>query len=72
MNIMKKPMYPKLVCEMAVRGETQSDLAKQLNLSIPAISNRFNGKTEWSITEIDAICKRYNKSYDELFLNDEN
>lgn len=64
---MKKPKYPKLMSEMASRGETIADLIGVLHLSIPAISNRLNGKTEWSITEIDAICRHYDKSYDELF-----
>lgn len=64
---MKKPAYPKLMSIMALHGETLADLVAVIHLSVPSISNKVNGKTEWTITEIDAICRHYDLSYDELF-----
>lgn len=64
---MKKVLYPGLVAEMARRGEDQRAISKLLGISRPNISKRFTGKTEWSISEIEKICKYYNKNYYELF-----
>ena len=64
---MKKVLYPGLVAEMAKRGDKQKVIAKLLGITSPAISRRFSGEVEWSISEIEKICKYYNKNYYELF-----
>ena len=68
---MKKIKYPELVGEMAKRGETQKTLATLLELPCASISRRLSGEIEWSISEIDKICKHYNKDYYELFKKEE-
>ena len=57
-NVLK---YPGLVSEMARKGDTYSDLGKLLILSDSSISRRMSGDIEWSIGEIEQICKHYRK-----------
>lgn len=65
---MKKVVkFPNLVAEMARNGETQKDLAVLLKTNKSTMSRKFNGKTEWTITDIDIICEHYKKDYYELF-----
>ncbi|MBR0473215.1 MAG: helix-turn-helix transcriptional regulator [Methanosphaera sp.] len=52
---------------MAKRGETQRTIAKLLEKSPQSISKKFNGRSQWSISEVDKICEHYNKDYYELF-----
>ena len=64
---MKNLKYPNLVGEMAKRGETQSTLAKLLDLHKNSICKRLSGEVEWSIGEIDKLCEHFGKDYYELF-----
>lgn len=64
---MKKIKYPELAGEMAKRGDTQKTLGNLLGVNCSSISRRLSGEIEWSISEIDILCKRYNKNYYELF-----
>ena len=64
---MKKIKYPELAGEMAKHGDTQKSIAKLLDLSIPSFSRRLSGEVDWSIGEIETLCKHYKKDYYELF-----
>ena len=64
---MKKVKYPELAGEMAKHGDTQKSIAKLLNLSIPSFSRRLSGEVDWSIGEIETLCKHYDKDYYVLF-----
>jgi DNA-binding XRE family transcriptional regulator len=68
---MKKILFPGLVGEMAKNGDTQETLANKLELCRYTILNKLSGKTEWTIKEMEAVCKIYNKSLDELFTRNE-
>ena len=68
---MKKVLYPELVGEMAKRGDTQEKLGEILGLTRASVLNKLAGKTEWTINEIDTICKHYKKDYYELFKKNE-
>lgn len=63
----KTVLFPELEAEMARHGDRLEELANVLERSIPAVSRRMNGAVPWSIHDIDAICRYYNKSYEELF-----
>lgn len=63
----KTVLFPELEAEMARHGDRLEELANVLERSIPAVSRRMNGAVPWSIHDIDAICRHYNKSYEELF-----
>ena len=64
---MKKAKYPELAGEMRKHGDTQKTLATLLKLPRASISRRLSGETEWSIGEIEKICRYYGKNYYELF-----
>ena len=64
---MKKPKFPAIASEMAKRGEILSDLAKLLDVSPLTIFNKLNGKTEFTVSEVEKLKEHYGKSYDELF-----
>lgn len=68
---MRKVLFPGLVGEMARHGETQMDLAKILELSHQSVCRKFTGKSEWSISDIEKLCKHYDKNYYELFKRSE-
>ena len=59
--------FPKLLAEMAKRGDTQETLAKLLELTQPCISRRLTGETSWSMEDIEKICEHYKKDYKKLF-----
>lgn len=59
--------FPNLVAEMARNGETQKDLAALLKTNKSTMSRKLNGKTEWTIGDIDIICEHYKKDYYQLF-----
>lgn len=47
-------------------GLTQKDASKKLNISNRTLCSWENGKTIPNAANIDAICKLYNTTYDEL------
>lgn len=59
--------YNNILAEMARKEITQADLARELNLPQSGISNRLNGKVEWSKSEIDKVCDLLGMTYEELF-----
>jgi hypothetical protein len=64
---MKNVKYPELAGEMARCGVSRKELAKHLGITYGSLCRRMVGTTEWSISEIDKICERFNKNYYELF-----
>lgn len=63
----KAVFYPNLRAEIARRGDTLETLSDVLGLSPPSIARRLSGKIEWSKSEIDLLCARYNVEYEKLF-----
>lgn len=62
-----KIKYGGLKGEMAKNGDTNKTLADLLEISESSISRRLSGEIDWSIGEIDIICKHYDKDYYQLF-----
>lgn len=62
-----KLLFLDLEFEMLKHRETQTDIAKITGLSRASISYKLSGKVEWTLNEIVAICKHYNKTFEELF-----
>lgn len=48
--------YHKLRGKIKEKGLTEKEFAKQVNLSSSGLSARLNGKTEWSISEMESVC----------------
>lgn len=44
---------------MALRGEAHDDLAAALGVSRPAVSARLNGRTAWSLDDLDKLAQHY-------------
>lgn len=65
---MKEKKYSGLRAEMAKKGHTQETLGKLLDIPTSSVSRRLSGEIEWSIGEIETICKFYKKDYYELFI----
>lgn len=60
-------MYNELKAEMVLHGDTQSDIGEYLGLTQPAISSRLKGITPWTIREIEMLCHKYQRPFEELF-----
>lgn len=64
---MKRRKFPNLLAEMARKGDSREDLCEVLGVKRTTLWSRLNGTFEWKQSEINILCERYNKSYDELF-----
>lgn len=60
-------VYPKIRYAMLVNEDTMENLAKILGVSKYTLSHKMNGKTEWTISEIEKLCIYYEKDYYDLF-----
>ncbi len=63
--------YPNLLAEMKRNGETQTDVGKLLGVTQLTISKKLAGINDWTITEIETLCKHYGMSFYELFKKNE-
>ena len=64
---LKEIKYPNLILEIKRHGETQDDLSKLLGISRTTFNFKLQGKSEWTISEIEKICEHYEMNYYELF-----
>ena len=64
---MSKTIYPGLLAKMKEKKETQITLSKLLEITRASINNKMLGKTDWTIGEVEKICKHYDSDYYELF-----
>ena len=49
-------VYSKLRGLIKEKGLSDSELAKEINLSSSSLSLRLNGKVDWTVPEVRAIC----------------
>ena len=66
-NQLREIKYPNLLLEIKRRGETQDDLSELLGISRTTVNFKLSGKSDWTISEIEAICEHYDKDYYDLF-----
>jgi DNA-binding Xre family transcriptional regulator len=66
-GVLKEIKYPNLILEIKRRGETQDDLSKILGITRATFNLKLQGKSEWTISEIEKICEHYDMNYYELF-----
>lgn len=52
--------------KMALHGDMQVDLAKDLNITAMGLSNKMNQRTDFKQSEIDYIAKKYELTADEI------
>lgn len=70
---MNNTIYPELVKQMKLKKEKLKDIAEligQNNLS--QITRRLTGEVEWTIGEVEILCKHYNMDFWKLFKRKEN
>jgi len=63
----KKYKYCKVVKEMKQNHETQVDVGKLLGMTDYTLRSKLSGTTQWTIGDIETLCKHYKKDYYELF-----
>lgn len=63
----KKYKYFTLQTEMLRNKESQEEIGRLLGISSTSVRNKLDDKNKWTISEIDALCKHYNKDFYELF-----
>lgn len=70
---MKKTIYPELVNQMTLRNENLKYMVELLGLKEKSqITRRLSGEIEWTIGEVEILCKHYNMDFWELFRRKEN
>lgn len=53
--IAKKPFYPVLESEIAKKGIRKKDLAEMLDITYRTFSQKLNGKTEFTWSEVPSL-----------------
>ena len=67
----KKALFPEVVKEMEKRKETQSDLAKILNLDVSQVCRKLKGEVAWTFGDAMIMTKHYRRGLWELFKKNE-
>lgn len=49
--------YAKLKGILVEKGHTYADVAKALNISVTAVSNKMNGHSTFDVPEANELCK---------------
>jgi len=55
----KKYPYYELKIVLSIKKITLYDIANLLNCSIPTVSKKLNGQSEFSFIEVEMICDHY-------------
>lgn len=61
-------MFPNLLAEMAANGQiTQKALARELGLTEKTLGAKLTGQSDFKLSEMLAIKRKFNKPLDYLF-----
>lgn len=69
--MVKKYVYSDIIKAIEEKQETQRKIANILGITDVALRFKLSAKYEWTIGEIETLCKHFNKNYYELFKKDE-
>ena len=70
---MRNTEFPELVKQMKIRKEKLKDIVELLGLTqLSQITRRLSGEIEWTIGEVEILCKHYDMGFWELFRRKEN
>ena len=65
---MNNTQFPEIVNQMKQRNETLKDLVELLGLKhLSQVSRRLSGEVEWTIGDVEILCKHYDIEFWELF-----
>ena len=59
--------YPQIIIQMALNGDTISDLVRKMGITRQALYLKLEGKSPLKMNEIEFFCNYYKKGFDELF-----
>lgn len=51
----EKKLFPNLLAELARVNMSKTGLARMTSISITSIYSKFNGQTDWTLEDMDAI-----------------
>ena len=63
----QRSVYLNLLKEMTRNGEKKQDICNLLNISYLTLQKKLAGITQWTIGDIETLCKHYKRDYYELF-----
>lgn len=66
-----KYKYPKILEYMKKHKESQVELSEVLGMTDITLRNKLAGNTEWTISEIQTLCKHYKTGFYKLFKMEE-
>ena len=70
---MKNTIYPELVNQMKLHNENLMDISKLIGLNFrEQTCRRLTGEVEFTIGEVEILCKHYNMDFWKLFKRKEN
>ena len=70
---MKNTKFPEIVNQMNLHNEKLQDMVNLLGFKeLSQISRRLSGEVQWTIGEVEILCKHYNIDFWELFKRKEN
>lgn len=64
---MKNTKYPEVVKQMKLHKQSLQDVADLLGISDRSVIRRLSGEVEWSIGDVDTLCRYYNIDFWKLF-----
>lgn len=70
---MRNTIYPELVNQMSLKNEKLKDIVNLLGLKeLSQITRRLSGEVDFTIGEVEILCKHYNIDFWTLFKRKEN
>jgi hypothetical protein len=70
---MENTIFPEVVNQIKKHNETLQDVAEVLGLNYASqITRRLRGEVEWTIGDVEILCKHYDMDFWELFKRKEN
>lgn len=65
--MVKRYKYYAIQNEMLDRRESQEDIARVLGITSMSVRLKLDGVRDWTISEIDTLCRHFDMDYYELF-----
>lgn len=69
--MVKKYVYSNIIKAIEEKHETQRKIADVLGITDVGLRFKLSAKYDWTIGEIETLCKHFNKDYYELFKKEE-
>jgi hypothetical protein len=70
-TLREKALFPEVVKEMKKRNESQSDLAKILDLDVSQVCRKLKGEVAWTFGDAMIMTKHYRRGLWSLFRKNE-